>query len=168
MNFTASYQITPALQDASVRFYFFRVMLLPRLWRLVLIAVLLVFIVVLVPEYLRWTSAFAAASVLLLAAMWIKAYFGVKRQGRNSYELLEHPNVEVSLDEEGIHYTSATGTRNHLWNKIRRIVESEDFMVLMNGNLPLLNLPKPEFSAEALEFIRRMSWVERPRERKNH
>ena len=74
--------------------------------------------------------------------------------GADGFEHGEQPRVEILLDEALIEYVSSTGTRRHQWEKIGEIQETEDFVILVNGKLPLLSLPKACFSSEALTFMK--------------
>jgi hypothetical protein len=161
MNYTTHYEITPKMQHELIQFYFFRVVFVPRIWRIAVTVAMLVFIAIFLPSDPPWNFAFVALIVLFVAASWVRTYAAVQRLTWSAYEMLDDYRMEVCLDEEGIRYAMKDGTRNFLWNKIRRIVESKDFIALMYGGLPLLYLPKSEFSDEALRFIREKSWVEK-------
>lgn len=159
MKFSASYETTGAMQDASIHDYYFHVLLRPRIWWNIALLLLLASMFVLVPTYRSWVAIFAATALSIHISIWIKAYFQLRRQARAMLELMEHPQIEITLDDDGISYTSSTGTRRHLWNKIRRITETQDFLFLMSQSLPLVTLPKSAFSGEALSFIREKSWI---------
>ena len=63
-------------------------------------------------------------------------------------------NQNAAPPHPRIVYRSSTGTREHAWTKIERLVETKDFVILMAGTLPLLSLPKAAFADDALAFLR--------------
>ncbi len=113
--------------------------------------------IVLDPPYKPWVVGFLAGLFFLLIVTWGKAYFQVIAQARAGLRLMENPKVEITLDDSLIEYASSTGTRRHPWEKIEKVEETKDFVILMNGTLPLLSLPKACFSSEVLTFMKEKS-----------
>ena len=159
--FTGTYEVTAPMQVDSVRSYYFHACLMPKAWRIVLMLALMPLAVWIMPFHKLWLASFFAAMLAFIALSWWRAFRAGINQALTGLAVMEHPRVEVVMDDQGILYSSSTGTRRHQWDKIRRIVETPRFVILMNGNLPLLSLPKEGFSGEALEFIRRKSWIDR-------
>jgi hypothetical protein len=154
MKFTANYEVTASLQDASVRQFFFSVLLRPRIGAFLAIFAVTLGVIILDPPFKTWVVGFCTALSLLLVVMWVKTYLQVVGQARAGLRLMEHPRVEITMDDSLIEYVSSTGTRRHQWSKIERVEETKDFVILMNGKVPLLSLPKASFSAEALTFLK--------------
>lgn len=142
------------------REFFFGVLLRPRLLRIVACLGLLGVLAVLTSlsgldvTYRLWTVGFLSAVMVMILLTWIITFFRARAQGRAGFRLIEHPRVEVTLDEQQVLYSSSTGTRQHSWEKIQRIVETKNFVALMAGDVPLLMLPKSCFGTEALSFLR--------------
>ncbi|MGF1679550.1 MAG: YcxB family protein [Candidatus Methylacidiphilales bacterium] len=157
MKYTATYEVTAKLQDDSMKQFYWHVLLRPRIGGIFAILAVLVGVIFFEPPYKPWVVGFMGALFLLLIVMWAKAYFQILSQARDGLRLMEHPNVEVTLDDSQIEYVSSTGSRRHHWNKIEKIVETTDFIILMNGELPLLSLPKACFTNEALNYIKEKS-----------
>jgi hypothetical protein len=153
MKYTATYEVTAKLQDDSVRQFYWNVLLRPKIGGIFVTLALLLGLIALDFPYKSWVVGFNGALFLFLVIMWAKTYFQILSQARAGLRLMEHPHVEILLDESQVEYVSSTGTRRHPWNKIERIVETSDFMILMYGKIPLLSLPKACFTTEALDFI---------------
>lgn len=154
MKFSATYEITPKLQDDSAKQYFWSILLRPRMGAILAFLALLPGMIFLEFPYKPWIVGFFSAAVLFLVIVWVRAYFQIIAMARAGLNLMEHPRVEILLDEALIEYVSSTGTRRHQWEKIGEIQETEDFVILVNGKLPLLSLPKACFSSEALTFMK--------------
>lgn len=154
MKYTATYEVTAKLQDDSVKQFYWHVLLRPRIGGIFAIFAVLVGVIFLEPPCKPWIVGFVGAMFLFLITTWAKAYFHIISQARAGLRLMEHPKVEVILDDSHIEYISSTGSRRHHWNKIEKIVETTDFIVLMNGKLPLLSLPKCCFTSEVLNYIK--------------
>ena len=152
MEFLCRYEVTSAMQDTSVRQYFFTIML-GRRW-LGLMAGLALALIAWQLGAPPWAAAALCAAVLVLVILWIKTYHHVIQQARSGLRLMEHPLVEVSLTDEALEYRSSTGTRRHGWDKIERMRETKDFLIFQHGKIPLLSLPKSALPAEALEWLR--------------
>lgn len=149
-----NYEVTLPLQEASVRQFFFSVLVRPRIAAFLTILVVTVAMFFLDPPFKPWVVGFCTALSLLMLVMWVKAYLQIVEQARHGLLLMEHPKVEITMDDSFIEYVSSTGTRRHHWSKIERIEETKDFVILMNGKLPLLSLPKAPLSQEALAFMK--------------
>lgn len=160
MTFTGRYEVTQKLQDDMSREFFFGVLLRPRLFRIVACLALLGVLAALTSlsgldvPYRLWIVGFLSAVALMIVLTWIITFFRARAQGRAGLRLIEHPRIEITLDEQQVLYSSSTGTRRHSWEKIQRIVETKNFIALMAGEIPLLMLPKSCFSAEALSLLR--------------
>ncbi len=153
MKFSATYEVTPRLQDDSVKQFFWHVLLRPQLGGLLsMVAVLLAFIGFDLP-YKPWGIGFCSGLLLFACATWCRTYFQIIAQARAGLKLMENPKVVITLDDACIEYASSTGTRRHAWDKIERCIETKDFVVLMHGKLPLLSLPKASLPSEALAFM---------------
>lgn len=151
---TATYIVTAELQEKSVKQYFWRAMIGPRLGGLLILLGLLMFAVTYDYPCKPWVVGFLSSVSLLLIAAWTKMYLNILGQAKTGLRLMEHPNVEISLDGTMIEYSSSTGTRRHRWDKIDRVGETRDFLILISGKTPLLSLPKSCFSYEAERFLR--------------
>lgn len=154
MNFSTTYDVTSKLQDDSVKQYFWHVMLRPRIVGVFLVFAMLIAAIFVELPYKPWIVGFFSAMFLFLIITWVKVYFQILHQARAGLRLMEHPKVDISLDDSLIEYASSTGTRRHHWDKIERIEETKDFVILMNGKLTLLSLPKAHFTSEALAFMK--------------
>lgn len=153
MEYRATYEVSRLMQDASIRQYFFSVMLgWRRLVTLSLFSLLAGALIIF--DASSGITIFVGSIAVILLTLWVKTYFQVLSQGRTGLHLMEHPNIEVLLADEFVEYRSSTGTRVHRWEKMDRLIETKDFAVLMHGKVPLLSLPKIAFSQEALGFIR--------------
>ncbi|MES2660681.1 MAG: YcxB family protein [Verrucomicrobiota bacterium] len=162
MKFTATYDVTARIQEDSVKQYYWHVLLRPRIGGMLVVFAALLVMIALDSPYKPWFVGFFTATFLFLIITWVKVYFQIIAQARAGLKLMENPKVEISLDESLIEYESSTGTRRHQWEKIERIEETKDFVVLMNGKLPLLILPKAFFSDEALTFLKERSRTKHP------
>lgn len=151
---TATYIVTAELQEDSVKQYFWRVMFRPRLGGFLILLGLLLFAFTFNYPYKPWAVGFLFSASLVLIATWAKAYFQIIGQAKAGLRLMDHPNVEVGIDDTMIEYSSSTGTRRHRWDKIDTVRETRGFLILMSGKLPLLSLPKSCFSDEAIRFLR--------------
>lgn len=153
MKFSATYTVTPRLQDDSVKQFFWHVLLRPQIGGLLsMVAVLLAFIGFDLP-YRPWVIGFGSGVLLFACATWCRTYLQIIAQARSGLRLMENPQVVVTLDDSCIEYASSTGTRRHAWDKIERLIATKDFVILMHGKLPLLSLPKACLSSEALAFM---------------
>lgn len=159
MPFTAQYDVTQKLQDDMMSQFFFYVMLRPKLKPRPLTIIALLVAVGAMPfldqKHRLWFIGALVTFYFVVTVAWVKTYFQMRAQGRAGLKVMEHPRVEITLDDEAVHYSSSTGTRRHAWLKIERIEETRDFIVLMTGKLPLMMLPKSPFNSEALTFMRR-------------
>lgn len=164
MKFTATYDVTPRIQDDSVKQYYWHVLLRPRMGGILVVFAVLIGTIALDPPYKPWIVGFFSATFLFLIISWVKTYLQVIAQARAGLKLMESPKVEISLDDSLIEYESSTGTRRHQWEKIERIEETKDFMILLNGKLPLLMLPKAFFTDEAITFMKERSRTSHPTE----
>jgi hypothetical protein len=153
MTFSGRYEVTPQLQDEMMRQYIVHLVLWPRLVRIAVSLAVLGAVAMLDLPYRSWILGFISAVALLIVITWVRLFFQARAQGRAGLKLMEHPRVEVILDERQIVYSSSTGTRQHAWAKLDQLKETKDFVVLMAGKLPLLILPKSGFNAEALAFL---------------
>jgi glycerol uptake facilitator-like aquaporin len=151
---TARYIVTAELQEKSVKQYFWRAMIGPRLGGFLILLGLLMFALTYDYPYKPWVVGFLSSVSLLLIAAWTKTYLNILVQAKTGLRLMEHPNVEIRLDDTMIEYSSSTGIRRHCWDKIDRVGETRDFLILISGKLPLLSLPKSCFSDEAVRFLR--------------
>jgi hypothetical protein len=154
--FHFNYEVTPKLLDDFVKQYYWHELLRPR--RIFGMLLVLAFVLgTIATPYdsppKSWAVGFLSAVTILLVAAWVRAYFQFLAQERAGLKLMEHPNVKISMDDARIEYASSTGTRRHQWEKIDRILQTKDFVILMSGKLPLLSLPKLCFSIEALAFM---------------
>ncbi len=154
MHFSTTYDVTPAIQDASVKQFFWHVLLRPKIGGIMVVFIALIVMFALDFPYKPWIVGFFTAMFLFLFVAWTKTYFQIIAQAREGLALLEHPKVEVSLDDSLIEYVSSTGTRRHRWEKIERIEETRDFMIFMAGKLPLLSLPKACFTSAVIDFMK--------------
>ncbi len=157
MKITVAYVVTPRLQDDSAKQFFWRVLLRPRIGGFMAVFAALLGMIVFDPPLKPWVVGFFSAALLFLIVTWVKAYFQIIAQGRAGLKLMENRQVEISLDDLLIEHVSSTGTRRYQWEKIERIEETKDFVILMNGKLPLLNLPKACVPTEALAFVKEIS-----------
>ena len=118
MKFTATYDVTPKLQDDSVKQFYWRVLLRPRIGGILAVLAVLLGMIVLDPPYKPWVVGFFSAMFFFLIITWVKAYFQIIAQARAGLRLMENPKVEILLDDSVIEYVSSTGTRRHQWEKI--------------------------------------------------
>jgi len=148
-----SYEVSPAMQDASIRQYFFSVLFG---WRRVIPLTLLTLLAIalIASGAASVPAAIVGSVVVVLLILWVKAYFQSLSQGRAGLRLMEHHRIEVRLNEEAVEYRSSTGTRVHRWEKIDRLIETKDFLILMHGKFPILSLPKEFLSPTAAGLIR--------------
>ncbi|MDR2982261.1 MAG: YcxB family protein [Puniceicoccales bacterium] len=153
MEFSAKYEVTDALQDNSVRQYFWHVLLRPRLIGFLLLFVALVIILSVDFPYKAWLTGFIAMGFLNPILMWVKSYFYMMAQGRAKLCVLDHARVEVLINHDCIECITASGSCRYAWDKINRIKKTPDFLILMHGNLPLLSLPTTAFPPEVQSFI---------------
>lgn len=151
---TATYTVTAELQEKSVKQYFWRTLIGSRLGGFLIVLALLMFAFTYDYPYKPWVVGFLTSISLLLLAAWTKTYLNILGQAKTGLRLMEHPNVEISLDDTLIEYSSSTGTRRHRWDKIDSVGETRDFLILISGKTPLLSLPKSCFSDEAVCFLR--------------
>lgn len=157
MKFHTSFEVTPKLQEDSVKQYYWHLLLNPRrtVGMVVLLALLLGTIATPYDSPQKtWAVGFLSAVCIFMVILWAKAYYQFLAQARAGLKLMENPKVEISMYDSLIECASSTGTRRHQWDKIERIEETKDFVILMNGKLPLLSLPKACFSSEALAFMK--------------
>jgi hypothetical protein len=154
MPYSAHYKVTREMQDASISQFYYRVLLRPKLAGIITIFIFLIAMIALDPPFKPYVVGFFSAAFLLIVASWVKVYFQLRAQARTGLRLMEHPEVEIRMDEQAIEYISSTGTRRHSWEKIQRLEHTKDFVILMNEKLPLFSLPKSCFSGEMLEFLK--------------
>jgi len=152
--FKAKYEVTQQLQDDSVKQFFWNLLLRPlRITRLCLVLFILLGFLFFDLPYKQWLVGFIGGLLLFLVIAWAKSYFNMIKHARKGLEMMDSPQVEIWLNESLIQYTSSTGTRRHQWDKVERIEATKDFLILMNGKLPLLSIPKSRLSGEALHFM---------------
>jgi hypothetical protein len=154
MTFTTTYEVTRKLQDDSIKQFYWQIMLRPQIGAILAVFAVWIGVIALELPYEPWVVGFFSAMCLFLVVTWVKAYFQMIAQARAGLKLMEYPKVDISIDDSRIEYVSSTGTRRHQWEKIERIEETKDFVILMNGKLPLLSLPKACFCTEALTFMK--------------
>ena len=156
MKFHCSYEVTLKLKEDSMKQYYWRALLSSRrIFGMLLVSALL-FGTIATPydsQQKTWATGFLAAVTVLLIADWVRAYFQLLAQARAGLKMMENPKVEISMDDALIEYMSSTATHRHNWEKIDRVEQTKDFLLLINGNLPVLILPKSCFSIEALAFM---------------
>ncbi len=152
--YSAVYQVDEALNRSSIKQYFWTVLIRPKLPIFLVILACLIAICLISFPYQEWIALVLGTLVLVLIVSWMKAYFVTQAQGRDGLKLLNHPNIEIEMDEETITYRSSTGTRLHSWSKIDKLIETRDFVILQSGKLPLLILPKLPLSTDALKYLK--------------
>lgn len=162
MKHTASYDVTPEMQYASVKQFFWSVLFRPRRAGIVTVVVAWLAMIVMDPPYKPWLVGFFTAAVLFLVVSWVRTYWLVLAQAKAGLRLIENPKVQISIDESQVEYVSATATYRHAWSKIERIEETKDFVIFMHGKFPLLSLPKSSFSSEELIFMKTQCGAGRP------
>lgn len=155
MKFETEYIVTEQMQAESMKQYFLEVIMRSRPWKQLGLLILSAALVSWgLPKQMTWVLTFYGVFAACLVAIWIKSYALHQRVARDGLRLLDHPKIVVSLDDVQIEYVSATGTRRFQWDKIDKLHETRDFMVLMSGRLPLLTLPKLSFSEEVRGFMK--------------
>lgn len=145
--------------------FYWHVLLRPRIIGILATLAALVGMIALDPPFKPWVVGFFTSMFLFLIITWVKAYFQVIAQARAGLKLMNHPKVEISIDESLIEYVSSTGTCRHQWSKIGHFIEAKNFVILMSGSLPLLSLPKACLSIECLSFLRGKLPSKQPRPR---
>jgi hypothetical protein len=154
MNFTTRYLVTRNIQEALARqVYAYELRSrVPKLALALLGSICPLFL--LTGDARIWYGRFLLVSAATLMTIWIKAYQMAKAQAVASLSLLEHPKVTITLNDSSIEYESSTGTRRYRWDKISRVQETKDFIVVTAHDVALLGLPKSCLTPEALAYIR--------------
>ncbi len=112
MKFHTSYDVSPKLQEDSVRQYYWHALLRPRIGLMVVSLALMLCGVALLPQK-GWVVGFVSAVIFFMIIASVGAYYRFLSQARAGLKLMENPKVEISMDDSLIEYASSSGTRRH-------------------------------------------------------
>lgn len=153
------YLITPEMQRASVRDYFFKLVLRKR-W------INLIFLVALGAACLKfddgWIRNYGYAVLgisIFLIISWVKTYYAYIRMADSHYEMLNNGNITLGLNDEGVHYRSANGDKFFSWEKFNDVKESKSYIWLLRGKIPIVVIPKSEIDNEGLTMMRTLNSI---------
>ena len=154
MDFRTEYRVTEAVQTAAARQMFYAIYLRKKWIGIVAMAVIGV-----VLWFQGWSPAreIGLADMIVagvLAALWVKTYYQVIGNSRTALRTLSDDQVTLTMGDEGMEMEMADSRRKLLWDKVDRVVETKDFMILMAGRLPVASLPKAELGGEVVEWLR--------------
>ncbi|WP_309396021.1 YcxB family protein [Cerasicoccus maritimus] len=153
MNYSTTYTVSEALQQESLKQYFFKVMLGKRRYALVLLVIFSVTLFFTPTGFGMVLPVTLSSVTLVCSLMWVKAYFSLLKHGQVQLSLMGDAEVKVELDETELRYQSSVSSRTIPWDKIESMKDIGSFIVLLKGKTPLVSLPKDFFAAEAREFI---------------
>jgi hypothetical protein len=154
MEFRTEYRVTEAVQTAAARQMFHAVYLKKKWVWMVAMAVIGV-----VLWFQGWSPAreIGLADMIVagvLAVLWVKTYVRVVANARTALRTLSDDLVTLRMGDEGMEMEMADSRRRLLWEKVDRVVETGDFMILVTGRLPVASLPKAALGVEVVEWLR--------------
>ena len=82
MKFTTTYDVTPKLQEDSVKQFYWHVLLRPRIGGILAVFAILPAVIVLDPSYKSWVVGFFTAISLFLITTCVKAYYQISSHAR--------------------------------------------------------------------------------------
>lgn len=148
--FSATYAVTPSMLLSANSQFFFVVALG---WRWLGVAYFLASGTICLLQDYPTISVIAFSVAALMTAMWIKAYFQYRSIALSRAQISGNMQVTIELTESGIKGSSVRGTACYTWNEVNRLKASRDFVFIMRDKLPLMSLPKSQFSSEAIAFL---------------
>jgi len=69
-------------------------------------------------------------------------------------KLFEDTNIIVYVSDDSLTITTKDSNHKIHWNKLTRLKEIDNFMLLFTGKLHVASLPKEAFTNEHIDFIK--------------
>jgi len=155
MNEEITYEVSPELQKQSMQAYFKHVALKKKwigvLGFLVAGALITAFRPT-GPDFYIGIGFAAIGFVLLLT--WVKAYHVHMKVSADAFDLHTNKTIVITLCDQDITVDRGTMKQQTRWSKITRVIDTGDFLVLLSGTLPVVNLPKQFLGNDQIAYIR--------------
>ncbi len=154
MEFKTEYRVTEAVQTAAARQMFHAVYLRKKWVGMLAMAVIGVALWFQGSSPAREIGLADMMVAVVLVVLWVKTYVRVIGNSRTALRTLSDDLVTLRMGDEGMEMEMADSRRKLAWEKVDRVVETKDFMILMAGRLPVASLPKGALGVEMVEWLR--------------
>lgn len=153
MNHQTQYSVTPELQALAAKQLFLAVYLKKKWIGIALFFAISIFTLTYHAE-LGWVPFAIFGSVtFILITMWIKSYFKVQKNAQTYLRTISDPTTDLSIDDNEMQISNANGMRKITWDSVDKFVSTQDFLILITGDLPLICLPKAALTPEVIEWF---------------
>jgi hypothetical protein len=155
MPFETTYVVDEQMQMRSVR-QMFGVTLGARLLILMALSVLACVLAMLLPRtfvsglYIGLVIGMVLAT-LIVAVQVLRTY---RRMGRDFLSLDDDHTIKIVMDEEAIDIRQVAASRRIPWNRVTKVLNTRDFVMLLHGTVLLAMLSKPHLGEEGQAFLR--------------
>lgn len=160
MHYQTSYQLDEDLVISSTKQTFFSVYLKKK-WIGILGFYLLALLLWITPDspeaQVLGYIVLAVASVLTI--LWMKSYFAMLSHAKSAFHAQGGGLIEVTIDDEQITLTSPSASRTVKLDKVTKVIETKDFLILMTHKTPVFTPLKKELNPEAISWLLKREWT---------
>lgn len=157
MNYQTQFEITEEIQLASLRSYFYSILIGKRIWAMAALLAGTLVLFLMDTDFGIAVPIVLACGAALILAIWLRVYLVLMRQGRDLVSMLDSPVITITVTDEELRYESSNATRVAKWRDVDKHGDTGDYLILMKGRFPLANLPKRFLADEAIAFIKSKS-----------
>ncbi len=154
MNYKVNYIITEKLQIDSIKQYFYKCLLGPKIYIIISFAITSILFFLLPATRADYLPKILLIVFFILVIMWVKTYFILIKQAKVQFKIFESKEIQLEINDDEIIYKNSSVIKNLKWDKIDQFIECKDFIILQKEKLPLINLPKAYLKEDVINFIK--------------
>jgi hypothetical protein len=83
----------------------------------------------------------------------LRTYYLSRRLAKDAARLIDNPKITLTITDESITISSNNSSRTIEWNRMTKLREVDEFLLLFTGKLLTISIPGESLSNEQLEFI---------------